>query len=49
MATSIDAEFTPFGAVKLSTIHKGHLVTMQYFGYSVTVAKKLFKQHLKTL
>lgn len=35
------------GAYVLSTIHDGHLVQRTYFGYSLSEAKRMFKEELK--
>jgi len=37
------------GAWKISTIHKGYLVTQQYFDYTRKEATALFRAYLKTL
>jgi hypothetical protein len=37
------------GAWKISTIHKGYLVTQQYFFYTKKEAIAEFKEYLKTL
>ena len=37
------------GAVKISTIYKGYLITQQYFGYTKKEAKQLFRQYLREL
>jgi len=37
------------GAWKISTMHNGYLVTMQYFYYTKKEAIAQFREHLKTL
>ena len=36
-----------FQGIRISTMHKGYLVTQHYIGYSKKHAIKLFKQHIK--
>lgn len=35
--------------IRLSTIHKGYLVTQHYIGYTRKEAKQLFRQYLREL
>jgi hypothetical protein len=35
--------------IRISTIHKGYLVTQHYIGYSKREATKLFKRHIREI
>lgn len=37
------------GYIKIETIHNGQLITKKYMYYTISQAKKAFKEYLKTL
>lgn len=42
----ITSERLHSGAIRLSTIHGGYLVSRVYYGYTLKQAKQLFKEQL---
>lgn len=46
--TKLTIEKTFQGAIRISCLHNGYLVTMQYFDYSRKEAISMFKEELKT-
>ena len=40
---------THTGAIKVTDIVDGYLVTQMYFGYTIYQAKRLFKKHVESI